>query len=568
MVNFRLYRPALAAPACALVALMFSLEGVPEPLEPAVSPATFEAGRAAATARQIVDAAQERAPGSEGDAAGADLVARRFAEIPAGTVSEQTVSASFDGEEVETRNVLITLPGESPVTIVVLAGRDAARGSGAASSAAATGVLTELAAALGVAGHRKTYVVASTSGAAEGAAGARQLLGALADPSAVEAVVVISQPGAAERSRPFVVTSSTDSGRTAIQLARTAAEAVEVQAQEPGDDSQIFGQIARLAIPAGLGEQAPLIGAGADAVAISSAGERPLEPEADQPEDVSVATLGDFGRAAQSTVQAIDAADSPLEHGPSSYVEAGGNLVPGWTLALLGMALLLPAAVAAVDTLARASRRPQRLGASVLWVAGWSAPLLAGLVALYGLALVGVIARPEFPFDPGRYEIGIAAGVAFVLCCAAVAGGGLAVRRFERASRPARGPLVAGLGAVSVAAGLLAWLSNPYLGLLIAPAAHVWLLASGPPGRLRAVATIVAGVAALLPLLFALGHLASVLELGADAPWTFMLLLADGQIGLASAVAICLLCGSLAAVTASAVQATIHARDAYADPVR
>jgi hypothetical protein len=127
-----------------------------------------------------------------------------------------------------------------------------------------------------------------------------------------------------------------------------------------------------------------------------------------------------------------------------------------------------------------------------------------------------------------------------------------------------RGGLVAGLGATSAAAGLLAWVSNPYLGLLLAPGAHVWLLASGPPGRTRAAAMIFAAVGAIAPLLLALGHLASGLELGTDAPWTLMLLLADGQIGPVSAIAICLLCGSLAAGVAGVMQATKRGPSPYA----
>ena len=255
-------------------------------------------------------------------------------------------------------------------------------------------------------------------------------------------------------------------------------------------------------------------------------------------------------------MQAVDAAATPLEHGPDSYVEAGGNLVPGWTLALLALALLLPAAVAAVDAGARASRRSQGLVAPVLWVAAYSAPLLAGLVALYLLAIVGIVPRPEFPFDPGRHGIGARAAVALVLCVAAVAGGGVVAARLASPAKWPGGSLDAALGAVSVAAAILAWLSNPYLGLLVAAAAHVWLLACGPPGRLRAAATIAAAAVTLLPLLLALAHLASALELGAEAPWFFALLLADGQIGPASAVAICLLVGALAAASMVAVQAT------------
>ena len=491
-------------------------------------------------------------------------MARRFAEVAAGTVSEQEIEATFDGDTVGARNVILTLPGESPATVVVLAARDAGRGPGAASSAAATGVLTELAAGLGVAGHEKTYVVASTSGGAEGAAGARRLVEALPDPAGVEAVIVISQPGVAQRAAPFVVTSSTNRERPAIQLARTAREAVSTQAQEAAPAPGVLQQIARLAIPAGLGEQAPLIAMGLDAVAISSAGERPPDPAADGPEDVSGDGLGDFGRAVQSTVQAVDATAVPLERGPDTYLEAGGNLVPGWALSLLALALLLPSAVAAVDTVARASRRSQRPAVGGLWIAAWSLPPIAALVVVYVLALLGVVPGPEFPFDPGSHSIGVAAVFSFVFVAAAAIAAGRVVGALWPPPGLGRGSLIAGLGLVSATATLLAWLANPFLGLLLAPTAHVWLLAAGPPVAARTAATAVGAVAALLPLGLAVAHLVTALELGIDAPWTAMLLLADGQIGVATAVAVSLCVGSTAASIAVASRRPPGARSASA----
>jgi hypothetical protein len=71
----------------------------------------------------------------------------------AGEVGEQTVEATIDGEDVDLRNVTLTLPGESDHAILVIAGRDTREGEGAPSGAAATGVLLELMSQLAV-GHR------------------------------------------------------------------------------------------------------------------------------------------------------------------------------------------------------------------------------------------------------------------------------------------------------------------------------------------------------------------------------------------------------------------------------
>ena len=111
-------------------------------------------------------------------------------------------------------------------------------------------------------------------------------------------------------------------------------------------------------------------------------------------------TLGDFGRAALLLVATLDGTAAPPEHGPAAYLSSAGSLVPGWALALLALTLVLPAALASLDALRQAFRRRARVG----WALGWSAsralPLLAAVLLLYLLAVIGIVARPPFPFDP------------------------------------------------------------------------------------------------------------------------------------------------------------------------
>lgn len=548
MLDLRLYRVAFAPALLALVTLMFSLQGVPPPLEPAVPPGAFEPSRAAATAREIAAAAPERPPGSAGDAAAAELVTERFTDIRAGTTTEQELSTSYDGDRVTVRNVLIVLPGDSAETIVVLAGRDSARGPGAASSAAATGVLLELAAALGASSHTKTLVFASTSGDAAGAAGARALVDALPDPASIAAVVVLSQPGASEPEPPHVIATSSGPSRPAAQLTATAGLAVETQTGREDPSPSAAEELARLALPTGIGAQAPLIDAGLDAVAISAAGERPLEPGEDTVEALSVPVLGDFGRAAAATVQAVDAAEAPLETGPEPYVEVGGNLVPGWTLGLLALALLLPAVLAAADASARVMRRSRGLGRGLAATAALAAPLLAALLALYLFALLGLVPRPAAPFDPGRFGIGAAAGASLFLLALVLGAATLWARSRAPRGVPPDAHLAAG-GILACAAVLLGWLANPYLGLLLVPLAHVWLV---PAAGGRLAATLLAAAAAVVPLAYALWAVASSLELGAAAPWTFLVMVASGEIGFWTALALCLALSGLIAAPLAA----------------
>ena len=558
VINFRLYRLAFLPAALAVIVAMFSLEGAPDPLEPVTPPTTFEGDRAAVVARQIATTAPDRTPGDHDDGATADLVVNRFEEIPAGAVTEQRFDLDVDGETKSVRNVLLTLPGDAASTIVIAAARDADPGPGAASSAAATGILVELANAFRVS-HSKTFVLASLSGSTAGGAGVRELIDGLPERAAIEAVIVISQPGAAERRRPFVVTSSTGQSSAPAQLERTAERAVEVQAEALSNEEDAFTQFARIAIPSGLGDQAVLIGEGTDAVAISSAGERPLAADQDQPDDLSPRTIDEFGRAVQSTVAALDVSIGDPVHGPETYLELGNNLLPGWALAMLALALLAPAVVAAVDGCARARRERAAIGAALAWAAARSLPFVGALALLYLLAAVGAVPRPPFPFDPGLYELGTRAAITFAVIALIAAASAWLLRSRRITAARAPEPAVCALGAIAVAACVVVWLVNPYLALLVVPIAHVWLLASGALTLSRRVAIVIATVLACLPILAAFVAVSGALDLGLDAPWTFTIMVADEQIGFATTLALCFVGGALAGGVALALRRAVEA---------
>ena len=540
VVNLRLYRLAFLPAAVALVVLMFSLDGVPAPITEPVPAGTYQGDAAAAAARQIIRLAPERPAGSAGDERVADIVADRFNQISGGAVGEQRFTAEVDGGDAAVRNVFLTLPGDVGRTIVVLAGRDSPRGPGAASSAAATGALIELAGSLGVAGHNANYVLASTSGGADGAA---EMINGLADAD-IEAVIVVSQPGAATPSRDYVVASSSGESSASIQLRRTAAEAVSSQVGTAPGEPSAFESLARLAIPSGLGAQARLIAGGVDAVAVTSAGERPLPESADQLDDLSAETLDGFGRATQILVGEIDGAEA-LEHGPAAYVEIGDNLVPGWSLSLLALFLLLPAPAAAIDGCARASRREQHLGRGLAWAAARALPAIGALAILYGLALVGVVPRPPFPFDPGLHPVGARAVISLVAIVGAALASAVVLRLLRVTGSTAPPSAVAALGALTSAAAAILWLANPYMALLTTPVAHLWLLADAPPSRRRGLIVAICAALAAVPVMAALVSVARAIDLGADAPWTLTIMVADGQLGLAMAAASCFLIGGL-----------------------
>jgi hypothetical protein len=556
MTSFRIYRAAFAPAVVAIVVLLFSLQGRPAPLPPVVASAEFDQRAAARIDRQITEAAPVRTPGSEGDRAIADLVAKRFAGVREGQVAEQRFDHNFEGEDVELRNLVLTLPGESARSVVVLAARDSASGPGAASSAAATATLLELVDKLRTSSHAKTLVFVSTDGGSDGAAGAREFVEHYPEPDLIDGAVVLWQPGSATPREPSLLDTSNGSQSPSAQLVRTAERALTEQAGRQPRLEGAFGELAQLALPSGLGEQAVLIEQGVDAVGLSSGGERPLAVAADQPDDLSAATLGDLGRTALLLVATLDAAAAPPDHGPAAYLNLAGNLVPGWALALLALTLLLPAALTSLEAFSQAFRAGARPGSALLWAASRSLPLLAALLLLYLLAVTGIVARPAFPIDPGRFRVGAGQIVAMLLLASVIGAGYYAIRGWRVPAGLPHEVAASSLGLIAALAVLLAWLANPYLALLLVPVAHVWLLDARRAGPLAWPLALGAIVLSLLPMAAAVLHVTGRLDLGVAAPWHLTLMVGAGQIGFLPMVALCLLCGSLVGLVALAVRPT------------
>jgi hypothetical protein len=313
-------------------------------------------------------------------------------------------------------------------------------------------------------------------------------------------------------------------------------------------------ELAGLALPSGLGDQAVLIQRGIDAIGLSSAGERPLPASKDQPANLSTSTLGDFGRTALLLAVTLDAAPDPPDHGPNAYVTLSGSLVPGWALALFALTLVLPAAVASVDGLARAARRRRRIGWALWWSASRALPPFAALLFFYLLTGLGIVVEPTFPFDPGRFGIGPGEIVVMTLLALIVLGGYYAIRGWRVPSGLGTDAAASALGLVSAVAVLGAWLVNPFLALVLAPIAHVWLLDARREPGLPWPAVTVGAVISLLPLAAVIGSVVSRLELSSSAPWQLLLMVGDGQIGFGTMLALCVLGGYLVGVVAVAAR--------------
>ncbi|HYH61117.1 MAG TPA: hypothetical protein VD766_04565 [Solirubrobacterales bacterium] len=551
MKDLRLYRVAFAPALAALVVLAFSLGSAPEPVEPPGGTLEFDPSAAMKSARDVLALGDSREAGSETDDAAADLVAERFGAIVSGTVTEQVVEAEIEGSEAELRNVILTLPGASDRAILLVAGRDSREGAGAPSSAAATGMLLALADELAVAQRQRTLILASTSGASAEAEGARELISALPDRTTVDAVIVISQPGFDEPFGPHVVTSAGGHGPP-VGLARTAEEVLQDRAGLSAGTTGALAQIARYAVPAAAGEQAALIDEGQQAVALSSAGELPVPPEDSASDRLSSETVDVFGQTLLALVAALDAATDAPASGQGSFLWVGENLVPGWSVAVIVLALLLPPLALSASLLARAHRGGDRLGQTFGWAAEWWLPAAVVCAGLYGLALAGVIPGSDVPYDPARYELGVGEAAMLVLLVALAIWlwWVIGLRRMPPNQRPRA--LGAASGLLAVVACVLVWIANAYLALVLLPLAHL-VAVLGTSGRRPAALAVPLLVLGTVPLAAATIYVASALDWGSSTPWQLAVLVGGGGFQVLQVVGGFLFVASVAGVLTAAL---------------
>jgi hypothetical protein len=549
VIDLRLWRISLLGVLATVIVAMFSLQEVPRPLESPLPPDAFDGPAARELAADLGRAAPEPRPGSDADGALADQVRQRFNAIDGAAVGEQRFDAEFGGKDVELRNLIGVLPGESDRQVAVLASRDVASGSGTGTSIAATAELLEIADAFAGTDHRKTLVFVSTDGGSIGALGARHFARDYGDADLLDAVVVLSQPAAPDPEPPLAVPWSTGDESTSATLDETAIAMTSDELEQPAGDESPLQDIARLAIPSAIGDQGPLVESGIDAIRLSSSGELPPEPGTAEADEIGQRTFDDFGRVALSLMLALDAAPSDLDHGPSAYVGLAGNLLPGWTLSLIALALLLAAAVPALAGLATAASSPLQAARAFGWVAWGGAPLLLATVVVYVCSWFGLIPAPDFPFDTAGERLGLTGSICAALAAALALAAGFLTRPLH-----APGPRIAPVAApASVAAATLAglgiWLVNPYLGLLVALGLQAWVAAAARvgPGRLAAIGLVAAGAQPVLAVVVAL---AVRFDAGPGVGADLLFMFTGGQLPMILALFGCLLGGSGLAIVA------------------
>jgi hypothetical protein len=546
VIEPRIYRAAFVPALVALVLTMFSFESRPRPLPQGLAAdVLFDGRQAAQLAADIAEDQPDRRAGRPGDRATAALVAESFRQRGF-RVERQRFSHA--GRDLE--NVIARRAGRSRSQIVIVAARDAAVVPEAPGSAADTAALLQLARVFQGRASRKTLVLASVDGSTLGEVGTAKLVGELGPEGLIDAVLVVSDLGSRTRHGSFVQAWSNNPGRAGIGLARTVAESIRQELDQPVEGTGVLGQLAHLSFPIGIGSQGVLLEEAFDSVRISGSGDLP--PEGEGPVDaVDEDRLGTLGRATLRTVTAIDQDGRP-QHGPESYVLAVSQVLPGWVLALLGGTLLLPVLVASVDAFARARRRQLPVVPWLRWVGAWTAPFLGGFALAELLALTGATPTPppapvppaDLPLDGPALAVlgGVAAAMALAFALARL----LAARPDPSLRMPVEpGAGVALALALSVAA-LLLWLVNPYAGLLAAPAAHLWMLAvlmrPVPRRRTRIVMIVLGLVPAILVTLY---YLVTLSMDPLEGAWYLLLLVTGHSVGLVTTLVACVMLGVL-----------------------
>jgi hypothetical protein len=585
----RVYRAAFVPALIALFVVAFSLEGRPRPATTRLSADAFDGVRAYGGARarnsvaELAAAFPQRRPGSSGDAALADRVATTLRDAGFRVTRRQDRARTVDGATA-LETVEGVRPGRSSRRLAVLAHRDALSAPGLA-ELSGTAALLELArifrsrdtADPALPGERrligrvlrKTLVLVSTSGGSAGGAGARAWARAQ-DREAVDGVLVLGDLASERTVRPWVVPWSNGGERPALGWRRTVETAVRAEVGEPPGASRATAQWARRALPLTVSEQGEVNRAGLDAVLLQASGERGPAPGA----ATSAERFQAFGRAALRAVTALDAAgrgDASGETTPAFAAETSGivtlrNVLPDWSVRVLVFCLLLPALLAGLDAVFRARRRRLAVGAWLVWLAAAALPVLLAWAWLRVLGLTGALPAPPAPVLPAALPLDGGQAAALATVALGVGLGVIVARWVTRASAAARADAATGAagavaGAVAGCTALAVWMANPHAGLLLVPAAHLWLLAAMPQSRLRgplAWAALALGLAA--PALVLL-HEATALDVGpAGLARIWLLAAAGGHVSPWTA----LVAGLMAAALVACARAVLARRRAVA----
>src|SRR3954454_18923550 len=222
VIEPRIYRAAFFPEILALVLVAFSLQSPPRAAPQGLAAdAPFEAVGTVSLVRDIAATTPDRRAGGPGDAAVASRVKQAFLSHGFSTTIDR-----FQQDGTKLVNVIGRRPGSTNKQIVVMAARDAATVPDESGSAADTAALIEFARVFEGRASKRTLVLASVDGSQLGDAGARRFADTLSERGDVEAVIVLSNLGAARSSGPLVIGWSNGVGRGNLGIERAIASSL------------------------------------------------------------------------------------------------------------------------------------------------------------------------------------------------------------------------------------------------------------------------------------------------------------------------------------------------------
>jgi Peptidase family M28 len=559
-VNGRTYRGTALLIAIPLLIAAFTVT-TPDELPPSSFPAAFDQQAAVEAARELALQSPFRQPGGDDAANAADWVAVRFRSYGF-RVQRDRFEASIPGRGSEPlQNVYAVAPGRSNETLVVMAHRDNVGTSPAANdNASGTGALLELARGYGLRADTAaispahTIVLLSTDGGAFGGLGAVRFLEHSPYRDRLQAVVNLVAVGGR---RPLRIEIAGDRPRSPDPtFIQTAANRVEQRVGTEPRRTVPLGQLIDLAFPFSFYEQAPFVGRGVPAVTLTAADERPPLPATDTLGALVEQRIGQAGGAAEGILGSLDEGGA-LPGSTATYIWLGPRIIRGWAIKLVLIAALIPFLLAVVDLFARCRRRRIPLAPAlrsyrsrlVFWL--WTGAVF-GVLALLGVWGDGEPRPPSVDTDFAGNPPLLALGLLGLFALA----GWFVVRERLLPRRPVgTEEELAGQTAALLVLGVVALLTvatNPFALIFVLPSLHAWLWLPQVRYRPIWVRGAVLALGLVGPLLL-LGSFAWRFELGADAPWYVVQLVALGYVPLPSiAIGLAWLAaaGQLAAVSA------------------
>ncbi|HEX7254490.1 MAG TPA: M28 family peptidase [Gaiellaceae bacterium] len=548
-VNARAYRGTALLVAIPLLITAFTITR-PESLPPPTFPPAFDEVGATQSARELATQFPNRTPGSATATDAADWVAERLASFGFRVQRDRFRAQVPEQGRVTMENVIAVSPGRSPDVLVLVAHRDnlGTTGQGADDNASGTGTLLELARGYGLRaapapGQERapvspthTIVFVSSDGGAYGGLGAARFVETSPYRRRIVAAVNLVAIGGRDTIR---IELAADRPRSpdAMLVETAAARIVQRAGTEPRVTSAA-GQLIDLAFPFSFYEQAHFVGSGIPAVSLTTAGPRPPAPESDTVDRLDDRRIGQAGRAAEALLGSLDEGVA-LAGDTSTYLYLDGRIVQGWAVKLVLITALLPFLLAAVDLFARCRRRRIPLAPALrsyrsrlaFWV--WTG-LMFGF-----LALIGAWPQVDRPPPPGTSLAGDWPVVTLTFFAIFVFASWL-VGRERLLPRRAVSPEeeLAGQTAALLVLAVLALLTvaiNAYALVFLLPSLHAWLwLPQVRHGALWLRAAVLAvGLAGPLVLV---GSFAWRYELGLDAPWYVLELVAIGYVPLPAIV--------------------------------